>query len=307
MEDVTDSSFRTICKQYDADVLVTEFVSAEGLAYDAVKSKDKMIFGEEERPIGIQIFGPNIESMVKATIMSEQNNPDFIDINFGCPVRKVVNKGGGAALLNDLPKMIKMTTAVVKATKIPVTVKTRLGWNEQSKNIVDIAERLQDEGIQAISIHGRTRAQLYGGQADWSLIGAVKNNIRMKIPVFGNGDITGAIIAREMKDRYGVDGLMIGRAAIGNPWIFREIKAYLERGELIPPPSLEERLRIIRLHIARARLIKGDMRANFELRKFYSGYLRGLPDIKKYRMKMVMAKDLEEIGCILKELEGVSE
>ncbi len=305
MEDITDASFRTICKEYGADVLVTEFVSSEGLVYDAEKSREKMKFGEEERPIGIQIFGPNIESMVIATKKAALYNPDFIDINFGCPVRKVVNKGGGAALLNDLPKMVKMTAAVVQATELPVTVKTRLGWNEQSKNIVDIAEQLQDQGIRAISIHGRTRSQLYGGQADWTLIGAVKNNPRMKIPVIGNGDITSALIAKEMKDRYGVDGLMIGRGSIGNPWIFREIKAYFEKGELIPPPSLEERLRTARLHIERARLIKGDMRANFELRKFYSGYFRGIHDVKKYRMKMVMAKSLEEVEEILMEVGGL--
>lgn len=302
MEDVTDAAFRLICKQAGADVLVTEFVSSEGLAHDAKRSKDKMKVSEAERPVGIQIFGPNIESMVIATEMAEKESPDFIDINFGCPVRKVVHKGGGAALLNDLPKMEMMTAAVVKATRLPVTVKTRLGWDDQHRNIVEIAERLQDQGVAAITIHGRTRAQMYKGQADWTLIGEVKNNPRMKIPVIGNGDITSAVVAREMKERYGVDGLMIGRGAIGNPWLFTEIKQYLQTGELISPPSLEERLQVIRQHIALMRRIKNEVRANLELRKFYSGYFRGLPDMKKHRLRLVTAQSLEEVEQILQEV-----
>ena len=224
MEDITDSSFRSVCKHFGADVLITEFISAEGLIRDAWKSRIKIQFEEMERPIGLQIFGSNIDSMKTAARIAEQANPDFIDLNFGCPVRKIVMKGGGSALLQDIPKMIRMTEAVVKITRLPVTVKTRLGWDEAHKEIVDTAERLQDAGIAAIGIHGRTRSQLYGGSADWTLIGEVKNNPRMKIPVWGNGDVDSGIKAEEMKNRYGVDGIMIGRAAKGNPWIFNEIK-----------------------------------------------------------------------------------
>jgi nifR3 family TIM-barrel protein len=221
MEDITDMPFRSLCKEFGADLLITEFISSEALIREAGKSTIKMKFGEDERPVGIQIFGDSIESMRRAAIIAESFQPDFIDLNFGCPVKKVVVKGGGAALLTDLPKMTAMTDAVVRAVKIPVTAKTRLGWDDSNRNIMEIAEQLQDAGIKAISIHGRTRAQLYGGQADWTLIGKVKENPRISIPVFGNGDITGAVIAKEMRDRYGADGLMIGRAAVGNPWIFR--------------------------------------------------------------------------------------
>jgi tRNA-dihydrouridine synthase B len=303
MEDITDSPFRTICKGFGVDVLITEFVSSEGLVHDAAKSKMKMTFQEEERPLGIQIFGHSIDSMQRATEMAEAMNPDFIDINFGCPVRKVVMKGGGAALLNDLPKMIRMTETVVKSTKLPVTVKTRLGWDEKNKNILEITERLQDAGIQAISIHGRTRSQLYGGIADWTLIGEVKNNQRIHIPVIGNGDVTSAIGAKEKRNRYGVDGIMIGRAATGNPWLFREIKAYLEKAELIDPPGIAERIEITKTHLKKSIDYKGEISTLFEMRKFYSGYFKGIPDFKKYRMRLVTAPTIEEIYSILGEIE----
>jgi tRNA-dihydrouridine synthase B len=302
MEDVTDMPFRSICKHFGADLLVTEFVSAEGLIREAEKSSMKMTFGPEERPIGIQIFADSVESMRKAALIVEGVQPDFIDLNFGCPVKKMVVKGGGAALLNDLPKMVKMTEVVVGAVKVPVTAKTRLGWDDANRNIFEIAERLQDAGIQAISIHGRTRVQLYAGRADWSLIGKVRENPRMHIPVFGNGDITSAVIAKEMKDRYGVDGLMIGRAAVGNPWIFRECKAYLKRGEFLPPPSIAERVEILRLHLKRSLEYKGERRTLLEMRKFYSGYFKGIPDFKKHRMSLMMADSLESLMKIIEEI-----
>ena len=302
MEDITDSTFRNICKEFGADVVVTEFISSEGLIREASKSIMKMTFREEERPLGIQIFGHSTDSMKKAAEIAETRNPDFIDLNFGCPVRKVVMKGGGAALLNDLPKMVMMTEAVVRSTKLPVTVKTRLGWDEHHKNIVEIAERLQDAGIAMITIHGRTRTQLYGGTADWTLIGEVKNNPRMKIPVIGNGDVTSAIMAKEKKDRYGVDGIMIGRAAIGNPWIFEEAKAYIEKGELIDPPTLNERIAIAKEHIQGSVEFKGEKRTIFEMRKFYSGYFKGIPDFKKHRMRLVTASTKEEVFDILEEI-----
>ena len=303
MEDLTDSPYRSICKPFGVDLMITEFISSEGLIREAEKSRFKMTFGEDERPIGIQIFGHSVESMKKACEIAGTFNPDFIDINFGCPVRKVVMKGGGAALLNDLPKMVRMTRAVVRSSLLPVTVKTRLGWDEQNKNILEIAERLQDEGISAISIHGRTKAQLYSGKADWTLIGKVKENPRMHIPVFGNGDITSAVIAREMKERYGVDGLMIGRAATGNPWIFRETRCFLDTGELIDPPGLKERIDILKSHLDKAVRYKGEKRTILETRKFYSGYFKGIPDFKKYRMRLVTANELAEILTILSEIE----
>jgi len=302
MEDITDVPFRSLCKEFGADLLITEFISSEALIREAGKSTIKMKFGEDERPVGIQIFGDSVESMRKAAIIAESFQPDFIDLNFGCPVKKVVVKGGGAALLNDLPKMTAMTDAVVRAVKIPVTAKTRLGWDDSSRNIMEIAEQLQDAGIKAISIHGRTRAQLYGGQADWTLIGKVKENPRISIPVFGNGDITSAVIAKEMKDRYGVDGLMIGRAAVGNPWIFRECKAYLTTGELIPPPSLEERLKVLRIHLHRSLEYKGEMRTVLEMRKFYTGYFRGVPDFKKHRMRLMT---LDKINLVLELIDTI--
>jgi nifR3 family TIM-barrel protein len=303
MEDITDMPFRTLCKENGADLLITEFVSSEGLIREADKSTHKMQFGQDEHPIGIQIFGDSVESMRKSAIIAEELHPDFIDLNYGCPVKKVVVKGGGAALLNDLPKMTAMTEAVVRAVKIPVTAKTRLGWDDANRNVLEITERLQDAGIQAISIHGRTRSQLYGGRADWTLIGKVKENPRITIPVFGNGDISSAVIAKEMRDTYGVDGLMIGRAAVGNPWIFRECKAYLTTGELIAPPTLRERVETLRTHILRAIDYKGERRTILEMRKFYSGYFRGVPDFKQNRMELMTAM---EIGMVMEVIGRIS-
>ena len=303
MEDVTDSPFRSICREYGADVLITEFVASEGLIRDAWKSRMKMQFEPKERPLGIQIFGSNIESMIKAAEAAGEAGPDFIDLNFGCPVRKIVMKGGGAALLQDIPKMIAMAGAVVKSTKLPVTAKTRLGWDDRHLEIVDIAERLQDAGICAISIHGRTRTQLYGGKADWTLIGGVKNNPRMIIPVFGNGDIDSGAKAKEMKDRYGVDGILIGRAAVGNPWIFPEVKAFLEDGRVLPPPSVNERIKILRLHLEKSLAYKGERATVFEMRKMYSGYFKGIAGFRPYRVKLVTAGSSGEIESIIKEIE----
>jgi tRNA-dihydrouridine synthase B len=303
MEDISDSPFRCICKQYGADVLVTEFIAAEGLIRDAVKSNNKMRFEPGERPIGIQIFGADVDSMMKAAEVAEAAGPDFIDLNFGCPVRKIVMKGGGAALLRDIPKMVRMTEAVVRSTRLPVTVKTRLGWDDEHKDIVEIAERLQDAGISAIAIHGRTRAQLYGGEADWTLIGEVKNNPYMKIPVFGNGDVDSGPKAEEMKNRYGVDGLLIGRAATGNPWIFREIKSWLSDKTIPSPPSISERVAVVRRHLTASVPYKGERATLYEIRKLYSGYFRGIPNFKSWRMKMVTAGSTEEVFQILEEVE----
>jgi nifR3 family TIM-barrel protein len=305
MEDVTDSPFRVICKQYGADVLVTEFIAAEGLIRDAEKSNNKMRFEPQERPLGIQIFGENVESMMKAAEVAEAANPDFIDLNFGCPVRKIVMKGGGAALLQDIPKMIRMTDAVVKSTRLPVTVKTRLGWDENHKDIVDIAERLQDVGISALAIHGRTRAQLYSGEADWTLIGVVKNNPKMHIPVFGNGDVTSGQVAEEMKNRYGVDGILIGRAATGNPWIFREIRSWLNDHTVPAEPGIAERLSVVRQHLESSIIYKGERATLFEIRKLYSGYFRGIPNFKSWRMKLVTQDSTEAVFRILSEIEQV--
>lgn len=303
MEDVTDSPFRAICKKHGADVLVTEFIAAEGLIRDAGKSSDKMRFEAEERPIGIQIFGENVESMMKAAEVAEAACPDFIDLNFGCPVRKIVMKGGGAALLQNIPKMVRMTESVVKSTRLPVTVKTRLGWDDSNKDIVSIAERLQDVGISAIAIHGRTRSQLYGGVADWTLIGEVKNNPYMKIPVFGNGDVDSGPKAEEMKNRYGVDGILIGRAATGNPWIFNEIKSWLKDHSVATGPSVSERVKVVRQHLQASVLYKGERATLFEIRKLYSGYFRGIPNFKSWRMKMVTAPSTEKVMEILDMIE----
>ncbi len=303
MEDITDLSFRLVCKEMGADLMFTEFIASEGLIRNAGKSRAKLHFLPRERPIGIQIFGHDIESMVRATMIAEESEPDLIDINFGCPVRKVVSKGGGAALLNDVPKMVRMTEAVVRATQLPVTVKTRLGWDNRNQNILEVAERLQDTGIKAITIHGRTRDQLYGGKADWTLIGEVKAHPAIRIPVIGNGDVVSPPIALEMKEKYGVDGIMIGRAAIGNPWLFRRVKHFLATGELLPEPSLTERIGMVKKQITYAIDLKGERTALVEMRKFYAGYFKGIPNFKEYKMKMLRADSRDEIDGIVDEIE----
>jgi nifR3 family TIM-barrel protein len=304
MEDVSDPPFRAVCKQNGADLMYTEFISSEGLIRDAVKSMVKLDIFEYERPIGIQIFGSEIESMMEATEIASSVNPDIIDINYGCPVKKVACKGAGAGILQDIPKMVKMTKAIVESTHLPVTVKTRLGWDEQSKYIVEVAERLQDVGIEALSIHGRTRVQMYKGEADWTLIGEVKNNPRIRIPIFGNGDIDSPIKAVEMKEKYGVDGVMIGRAAIGYPWIFREIKEYLSSGIHHSVPSIDERVEVCRQHFDFSIHWKGDVLGIVEMRRHYSNYFKSLPYFKDYRTRLVQSMDKEEILMILSEIEN---
>jgi len=295
LEDITDSSFRIICREHGADMVYTEFVSSEALVRSALKSSIKMVFEEKERPIGIQIFGNNVEAMRNAALLAEENNPELIDINFGCPVRKVAMKGAGAALLKDIPLMTVITREVVNAVKVPVTVKTRLGWDDESKVIVEVAERLQDVGIQALTIHGRTRAQMYSGEADWTLIGEVKNNPRMHIPVIGNGDIDSAFKAAEMYKRYGVDAVMIGRAAIGNPWIFDQVKAFILRGEVPVLPDLSERVAVSLAHLELAIQKKGEHKGIIEMRKHYAGYFKGLPGFKKIRMEILTRTNFAEI------------
>lgn len=287
MEDVSDPPFRAVCKEHGADLMYTEFISSEGLIRDAIKSRQKLDIFEEERPIGIQIFGGDEEALAISARIIHATNPDILDINFGCPVKKVVCKGAGAAVLKDIDLMVKLTAAVVRNTSLPVTVKTRLGWDEQSKNIEEVAERLQDVGIKALSIHGRTRTQMYKGNADWTLIGKVKNNPRINIPIFGNGDIDSPEKALEYKNRFGVDGIMIGRAAIGYPWIFREIKHFFETGEKLAPPSLEERIAACRKHLEGSVKWKGEKLGILEMRRHYTNYLKGLPHIKDFRMKLV--------------------
>jgi nifR3 family TIM-barrel protein len=295
MEDVTDPSFRYICKQFGADMMYTEFISSDGLIRDARKSLQKLELYDYERPIGIQIYGHLIDPMVEAARIAEAACPDLIDINFGCPVKKIANRGAGSGMMNNIPLMVEMTKAIVDAVKLPVTVKTRLGWDDNSKHIVDIAERLQDVGIKALTIHGRTRAQLYTGKADWTLIGEVKNNPRMKIPVIGNGDINGPEVAKEMFDRYGVDGIMIGRATYGRPWIFKEIKHYLSKGEKMPPLAIREKVDLAKAHLKKSFEIKGTPVGIFEMRRHLTNYFKGLPNFKETRMKLVTSMDLEEL------------
>lgn len=302
MEDITDPPFRQICRQLGADAVVTEFISSEGLARDIESSLKKMDFAEEERPVGIQIFGNNVDAMVNAAKVAEQAGPDFIDLNFGCPVRKIVNKGGGAALLNDLPLMLNITASVVKAVDLPVTVKTRLGWDESSKPIVQLAEWLQDTGIQALFIHGRTRAQMYGGQADWSLIGEVKNNPKMVIPIIGNGDVVDGLSAKVLIEQTGVDGLMIGRAAIGNPWIFRDIRQFLLDGSMPVSIGINERIRICRQHLLESVNWKGERMAIAEMRKHYARYFKALPDFKPFRVMLMQAWQTTEVEEILLQI-----
>lgn len=299
MEDVSDPPFRAVCKEGGADLMYTEFISSEGLIRDAIKSRQKLDIFDEERPIGIQIFGGDEDAMAMSARIVDATGPDLLDINFGCPVKKVVCKGAGAAVLKDIDLMVRLTSACVRSTSLPVTVKTRLGWDNDTKNIVEVAERLQDIGISALSIHGRTRAQLYKGEADWSLIAAVKNNLRIKIPIFGNGDIDSPQKAVEYKNRYGVDGVMIGRAAIGHPWIFREIKHYIATGEILAPPSVEERATAARKHLHFSVRWKGKVLGILEMRRHWANYLKGLPNVKEFRMKLVTTDSLEEIDAIL--------
>lgn len=303
MEDVSDPPFRRVCKENGADLMYTEFISSEGLIRNAIKSKVKLDVFDYERPIGIQIFGGDEEAMSLSARIVEATGPDLLDINFGCPVKKVVCKGAGAGILKDIPKMISLTKSVVESTKLPVTVKTRLGWDEDSKNIEEVAERLQDVGVQALSIHGRTRMQMYKGEADWTLIAKVKNNPRIQIPIFGNGDIDTPQKALEYKNRYGVDGIMIGRAAIGYPWIFSEIKHYLKTGELLAPPTVPERVDICRKHLDMSIEWKGAKLGLLEMRRHYATYLKGLPNIKDFRMQLVTQDEPEAIREILEKIE----
>ncbi|MCB0402787.1 MAG: tRNA dihydrouridine synthase DusB [Flavobacteriales bacterium] len=305
MEDVSDPPFRALCKENGADLMYTEFISSEGLIRDAAKSVQKLDIFEYERPIGIQIFGSDIESMKIATEVTAQANPDIIDINYGCPVKKVACKGAGSGILQDIPKMVKMTEAIVKSTDLPVTVKTRLGWDENTKYIVEVAERLQDIGIKAISIHGRTRKQMYKGEADWTLIGEVKNNPRMHIPVFGNGDVDSPEKTVEMKNRFGVDGIMIGRASIGYPWIFNEIKHYMKTGEHLPEPTLSDRITAARRHLEMSVKWKGEKLGVLEMRRHYGNYFKGIPNFKEHRIKLVSHDDASDVFAALDEIESI--
>ena len=306
MEDVSDPPFRAVCKENGADLMYTEFISSEGLIRHAAKSVAKLDIFEYERPVGIQIFGHNIDSMKEAVEMAEQAHPDIIDINYGCPVKKVACRGAGAGILLDVPKMVKMTEEIVKSTSLPVTVKTRLGWDDKSKYISEVSERLQDVGIRAISIHGRTRRQMYKGEADWTLIGEIKNNPRIHIPVFGNGDVDSPQKALLMRQKYGVDGIMIGRAAIGYPWIFREIKHYFSTGELLPRPSLDERIQVFKKHLDFSTHWKGLRVGIAEMRRHYSNYFRGIPHIKIYRAKLVTCDSYEEILSTVDEIRQIA-
>jgi len=303
MEDVSDPPFRALCKKHGADLMYTEFISSEGLIRHAAKSKMKLDIYEEERPVGIQVFGAELDSMIEAVRIIEQTNPDIIDINYGCPVKKVTCKGAGAGILQDIPKMIRLTEAIVKATKLPVTVKTRLGWDDESKYIVEVAERLQDVGIEALSIHGRTRVQMYKGSADWTLIGEVKNNQRMHIPIFGNGDIDTPEKAVEHKNIYGVDGVMIGRASIGYPWIFNEIKHFIKTGEHLPKPGIAERVEATRQHLLSSVKWKGETLGILEMKRHYTNYFKSIDHFKDYRMKLVTSFNLEEILSTLDEIQ----
>ncbi len=303
MEDVSDPPFRAVCKDNGADLMFSEFISSEGLIRNAIKSRRKLDIFDVERPVGIQVFGGDEEALAMSAKIVETVQPELLDINFGCPVKKVACRGAGAGVLKDIDLMVRLTDAVVKSTNLPVTVKTRLGWDETSLNIEEVAERLQDVGIRALSIHGRTRAQMYKGQADWTLIAKVKNNPRIQIPIFGNGDIDSAEKALEYKNRYGVDGIMIGRAAIGYPWIFKEIKHFLETGEHLPSPTVENRVAVCRKHLTQSLAWKGSVVGINEMRRHYANYLKGLPNIKEYRNRLVTLKLPEEINEVLDEIE----
>ena len=303
MEDVTDASFRYVCKKFGADMMYTEFVSSDGLIRDARKSLEKLVIYEYERPIGIQIYGHIPEAMTEAAKMAEAAKPDLIDINFGCPVNKIAKRGAGSGMMREPDKMVAITESIVKNVSLPVTVKTRLGWDEDSKIIVELAERLQDTGISALTVHGRTRAQMYKGEADWTLIGKIKENPRMRIPIIGNGDIASPEQAREAFDRFGVDGIMIGRATFGHPWIFREIRHYLDTGEKLPPMDVPERVRLAKEHLAKSIEIKGERVGILEMRRHLSCYFKGLPDFKETRLKLVTSLSPDEIYSILDYIE----
>ena len=307
MEDVSDPPFRALCKENGADVVYTEFISSEGLIRNAAKSTMKLDIYEKERPVGIQIFGANLDSMLQSVDIVEQTKPDIIDINFGCPVKKVVCKGAGAGILKDIDKMEMLTREMAKRTNLPLTVKTRLGWDEKSIKIVEVAERIQDAGAQAITIHGRTRAQMYKGSADWKFISDVKNNPRMKIPVFGNGDVNSPEKAVEMRDKFGIDGAMIGRASIGNPWFFNQVKYFFKTGEHLPQPTINERINMAEAHLKMSIKWKGEKLGVLETRRHYSNYFKGIPDFKKYRTIMVtsdFSKDIFNLFAELKERFG---
>ena len=302
MEDVSDPPFRFVCKQNGVDMMYTEFISSEGLIRDAAKSRQKLDIFEYERPIGIQIFGSDIGTMREATEIASQVNPDLIDINYGCPVKNVACRGAGASLLQDIDKMTAMTKAVVEATHLPVTVKTRLGWDDNTKNVYEVAERLQDVGIQALSIHGRTRSQMYKGQADWHLIREVKRNPRIRIPIFGNGDVDSVEKAAAWRMEYEVDGIMIGRASIGYPWIFRETKHFFQTGEYLPGPTIAERVSVCRTHLEKSLEWKGEKTGIFEMRRHYANYFKGIPHFKEYRMQLVSLSNIADIHAVLDEI-----
>ena len=299
MEDVTDPAFRHVCKMYGADLVYTEFISADGLIREGQKSVKKLVIFDSERPIGIQLYGHLIEPMVRAARMAEKAGPELIDLNFGCPVRKIARRGAGAGMLRDVPMMVSITGAIVNTTNLPVTVKTRLGWDDDNRNILDVALRLQDVGIAAITIHGRTGTQQYKGSADWSLIAEVKNHPSIRIPVIGNGDITGPEIAKQRLVQSGVDAIMIGRAAVGRPWIFRDIRHYLESGEILPDPLMKEKLSLARLHFEKSLEWKGEPRGIYEMRRHFSNYFKGLPGFKEIRLKLLTSQDVSEIHGIL--------
>ncbi len=302
MEDVSDPPFRALCKEQGADVVYTEFISAEGLIRDAAKSVQKLDIYDKERPVGIQIFGANLESMLRTVEIVERSNPDFIDINYGCPVKKVVSKGAGAGILKDIPLMVKLTESMVKHTNLPITVKTRLGWDNDSIHILEVAERLQDVGTKAIAIHGRTRAQMYKGKANWQPIADVKNNHRMHIPVFGNGDVDSPEKAKLMQDKFGLDGAMIGRASIGNPWFFAQVKHFLKTGEQLESPSISQRVSTAKRHLEMAIEWNGDRAGLFETRRHYTNYFKGIPHFKEYRLKMVTSDTKEEVFQVFDEV-----
>jgi nifR3 family TIM-barrel protein len=302
MEDITDPSFRYLCKKFGADVMYTEFISSDGLIRDGEKSVKKLDIFDYERPMGIQLYGHLVESMVEATHRAVEAKPEIIDINYGCPVRKIANRGAGAGMLANIPLMIEMTRAIVEASSIPVTVKTRLGWDHQNMIIVEVAEQLQDQGIKALTIHGRTRAQMYKGQADWTLIGEVKKNPRMQIPIVGNGDITNPVEAKEAFEKFGVDGIMIGRAAVGKPWLFKHIKHYLRTGELLPEPTVSEKVDMARMQFQKSLEFKEGPAGIWEMRRHFSNYFKGLPHFKEMRLKLLTSLDVDEIFSLLEAI-----